>query len=143
MPMSKTIPSPRSMGGDLLKFLVFQVSMGETSVLANPGPDATEFRPEHAPDHIHLGANDGPRVRTEDFKPLAKHDAKKLSRKQIKFCEELAEESKGKIRKAQKSVFKHGRVILQRQGLGTLSIAAACRADPVWCADQIEAWVLP
>jgi RHS repeat-associated protein len=37
---------------------------GETSVHANPGPGATDFRPEHGPDHVHLGANDGPRVRT-------------------------------------------------------------------------------
>jgi len=116
---------------------------GETSVHANPGPDATDFRPEHGPDHVHLGANDGPRVRTSDFQPFSKDDALKLSRKQKKFCEGLAEASKDKIRKAQEAIFKHGKIILQIQAGGTISIAAACRADPLWCADRIEEGTLP
>jgi RHS repeat-associated protein len=116
---------------------------GETSVHANPGPDATDFRPEHGPDHVHLGANDGPRVRTSDFHPFSKDDALKMSRKQKKFCEGLAEASKDKIRKAQEAIFKHGKIILQIQAGGTISIAAACRADPLWCADRIEEGTLP
>ena len=62
---------------------------GETQVNANPGPEATDFRPDHGPDHIHLGTNDGPRVRTSDFKPFSPDDAKKMTRKQVKFCENL------------------------------------------------------
>ena len=116
---------------------------GETSVHANPGPDATDFRPEHGPDHVHLGANDGPRVRTSDFQPFSKDDALKMSRKQKKFCEGLAEASKVKIRKAQEAIFKHRKIILQTQAGGTISIAAACRADPLWCADRIEKGTLP
>jgi len=116
---------------------------GETSVHANPGPGATDFRPEHGPDHVHLGANDGPRVRTSDFKPFSDEDARKMTRKQKQFCEGLADSAKDKIRRAQQSIFKHGRVILQIQGGGMLSIAAACRNDPVWCAAQIEAGALP
>jgi hypothetical protein len=115
---------------------------GETSIHANPGPDATTFRPDHGPDHIHLGKNDGPRVRTSDFQPFSDDDARRMSRKQKKFCEGLSDVSKDKIRKAQSSIFKHGRIILSIGG-GVTSIAAACRADPIWCAEQIEVGNLP
>ncbi|HEY1127852.1 MAG TPA: RHS repeat-associated core domain-containing protein [Roseateles sp.] len=118
-------------------------AQGETSVHANPGPDATTFRPEHGPDHVHLGANDGPRVRTSDFKPFSDADAQRMTRKQKKFCEGLAESSKDKIRKAQQSIFKNGRIIAQIQAGGLASIAAACRNDPQWCSEQIDAGVLP
>jgi len=111
---------------------------GETSVHANPGPDATTHRPEHGPDHIHLGKNNGPRVRTSDFEPFSDDDARRMSRKQRKFCEALTDEAKDKIRKAQSSIFKHGRALLTIMG-GSSSIAASCRADLVWCAAQIEA----
>ena len=67
---------------------------GETSIHANPGPDATDFRPEHGPAHVHLGKNDGPRVRTSDFKPFSEEDAKGLTRKQKQFCEQPSDESK-------------------------------------------------
>jgi hypothetical protein len=116
---------------------------GETSVHANPGPEATDFRPDHGPDHIHLGKNDGPRVRTSDFQPMSADDAKKMSRKQVKFCEALGDESKELIRKRQGQIFKYGKVLLQIQGGGLLSIAAACRNDPGWCLDQIDGGVLP
>lgn len=116
---------------------------GETSVHANPGPDATDYRPEHGPDHIHLGKNDGPRVRTSDFKPFSEEDARKLSRKQKQFCENIGEESKDLIRKRQRQIFQHGRVLLQLQAGGLLSISAACRADPGWCLEQIESGGLP
>lgn len=127
----------------LIKIPGIPGSSGETSVHANPGPNVTDFRPEHGPAHVHLGANDGPRVRTSDFKPYSDEDARKMTRKQMQFCDGLTASTKDKIRKVQQSIFKHGRVILQIQGGGLLSIAAACRNDPVWCAEQIEAGVLP
>ena len=127
----------------LIRIPGIQGATGETSVHANPGPGATDFRPEHGPAHVHLGANDGPRVRTSDFKPFSDEDARKMTRKQKQFCEGLADSAKDKIRKAQQSIFKHGRVILQIQGGGLLSIAAACRNDPIWCAEKIDAGVLP
>jgi RHS repeat-associated protein len=112
---------------------------GETSVHANPGPEATSFRPDHGSDHIHLGKNDGPRVRTSDFEPVSKEDAKKMTRQQKEFCQSLSDESKEKIRKAQRAIFKHGRAMasVMATGGGLSSIAAACRNDPVWCAEQI------
>ncbi|CCF97316.1 type IV secretion protein Rhs [Ralstonia solanacearum K60] len=116
---------------------------GETSIHANPGPEATAYRPDHGPDHIHLGTNDGPRVRMSDFKPLSEADAKRMSRKQLKFCEGLAEKSKDLIRTRQAQIFKYGKILLGIQAGGLTSIAAACRADPGWCLDQIDAGVLP
>lgn len=116
---------------------------GETSVHANPGPEATTYRPDHGPDHVHLGQNDGPRVRTSDFQPMSPEDAKRMSRKQKKFCEGLAEESKDLIRKRQSQIFKYGRVLLQVQAGGLLSISVACREDPGWCLEQINAGALP
>ena len=116
---------------------------GETSVHANPGPEATDYRAEHGPDHIHLGKNDGPRVRTDNFKPFSDDDAKKMSRKQLKFCENLSDEAKELIRKKQKQIFKYGRVLLQLQAGGLLSISAACRSNPGWCLDRIEEGALP
>ena len=83
-------------------------AVGETSIHANPGPNATTFRPEHGPDHVHLGANDGPRVRTSDFKPFSKADAERLSRKQKQFCEGLSEESKDLVRQQQGNIFEYG-----------------------------------
>jgi uncharacterized protein RhaS with RHS repeats len=127
----------------LIKIPNIPGAVGETSLHANPGPEATTFRPEHAPNHIHIGANDGPRVSTDSFLPLSEEDAKRMTRKQKDFCRGLAEDSKNKIRKTQQSIFKNGKIILQIQGLGALSIAAACRADPLWCAEQIESGVLP
>lgn len=116
---------------------------GETSVHANPGPEATTHRAEHGPDHVHLGKNDGPRVTTDTFQPMSAEDAKKMTRKQKKFCEELGDAAKDKIRKAQRSIFKHGTQIITISGGGLTSIAAACRNDPLWCAEQIESGVLP
>lgn len=116
---------------------------GETSVHANPGPKATDFRPDHGPDHIHLGKNDGPRVRVSDFEPLSADDAKKLTRKQRQFCEGLSEKSKDLIRQRQGQIFKYGKVLLQLQVGGLLSISAACRNDPGWCLDQIEGGLTP
>jgi RHS repeat-associated protein len=127
----------------LIKIPGIPGAVGETSVHANPGPEATTYRPDHGPDHIHLGANDGPRVTTDTFEPMSADDAKKMTRKQKKFCEGLAESAKDKIRKAQKSIFKHGTMALSIGAGGLTSIAAACRNDPFWCIEQIEAGALP
>jgi hypothetical protein len=116
---------------------------GEVSLHANPGPDATDFRAEHGPDHVHLGSNSGPRVRTTDFKPFSPEDARRMTRKQMRFCETLSEESKDLIRKRQVQIFKFGRFLPAVQAGGLLSVAAACRNDPGWCLDQIEGGLRP
>jgi RHS repeat-associated protein len=92
----------------LVKILGVPNSVGETSLHANPGPNATNFRPEHGPDHVHLGGNDGPRVTTDSFKPYSKADAMKMTRKQTQFCEGLSEESKDLIRTQQRNIFEYG-----------------------------------
>jgi len=85
-------------------------SSGETSVHANPGPEATSFRPDHAPDHIHLGKNDGPRVSTDNWKPLSQADAAKMTKEQTSFCKKLTDETKSILSKRQRQVFKYGRI---------------------------------
>jgi hypothetical protein len=40
-------------------------------------------------------------------------------------------------------IFKYGKILVQIQTGGLTSIAAACRADPNWCLDQIDAGNLP
>ncbi|EGT3575814.1 RHS repeat protein, partial [Citrobacter amalonaticus] len=82
---------------------------GDTSVHANPGPGATDFRPDHAPDHVHLGKNDGPRVSTDNWKPLSQSDAAKMSKEQNSFCKKLTDESKKILSKRQSQVFKFGK----------------------------------
>lgn len=59
---------------------------GETPVHANPGPDVTDFRPEQGPAHVHLGANDGPRVRTSDFMPFSDEDNSPVTRSTAAVC---------------------------------------------------------
>jgi RHS repeat-associated protein len=115
---------------------------GQTSIHANPGPDATDFRPEHGPGHVHLGKNDGPRVSTSDFKPFSEADARRMTKEQKKFCENLTDESKKLVRKRQVNVFKYGKTLLQIQAGGLLSISAACRNDPNWCLEQIDQGVI-
>ena len=94
----------------LIKIPGIPSAEGETSVRANPEPKATDFRPDHGPDHIHLGKNDGPRVDTEKFEPLSADDDKKMTRKQKKFCSWLSDESKAIIRKHQRSIFDYGKL---------------------------------
>jgi len=94
----------------LVRILDIPGANGETSVNANPGPEATDYRAEHDPPHVHLGSNSGPRVSTKDFKPLSDDDAKKMTRKQLKFCESLSEQSKDLIRQRQQQIFKYGRI---------------------------------
>ena len=106
------------------------------------GSDATDFRPEHGPNHVHLGSNDGPRVRADTFGPFSDADEKRLSKKTEEFCKELSDGSKEKIQKRQLQVFQYGKAVLQRQGMGLLSVAATCRADPVWCLEQLEQGVI-
>jgi uncharacterized protein RhaS with RHS repeats len=84
---------------------------GETSVNANPGPDATTYRAEHDPPHVHIGGNDGPRVSTKDFEPLSDKDAKAMTPKQKKFCASLSEDTKNLIRQSQRQIFKFGRIM--------------------------------
>lgn len=56
---------------------------GETLIHAKPGLNATDFRPEDEPHHVHLGeANDGPRVGTENFEPLDDKDARRMTTEQ-------------------------------------------------------------
>ncbi len=117
---------------------------GETTVHANPGPEATELRPEHAPDHVHLGSNDGPRVRTDTFEPLTPEDAKRMTRKQGAFCKNLSEKTKGLIRTRQRQIFKYGRLLVPTiTGPALNSVHATCQQDPFFCLQLIEDGVLP
>jgi RHS repeat-associated protein len=84
---------------------------GELTVHANPGRDVivdAAARAEHGPAHIHLGRNDGPRVRIKDFLPYSEDDARKMTPKQLKFCKGLDNKTKNLIRKRAKSVYKRG-----------------------------------
>ncbi|ASG52832.1 MAG TPA: RHS repeat protein [Salmonella bongori] len=84
---------------------------GDTSVHANPGPEATSFRPDHSPDHIHLGKNDGPRLSTDNWKPLSQADAEKMSKEQKYFCKKLTDEAKKILSERQKQIFKYGKLL--------------------------------
>lgn len=84
---------------------------GDTSVHANPGPEATSFRPDHSPDHIHLGKNDGPRLSTDNWKPLSQADAVKMSKEQKSFCKRLTDEAKKILSERQKQIFKYGKFL--------------------------------
>ena len=92
---------------------------------------------------MHLDKNDGPRVNVSDFKPFSEADATRMTKEQTKFCETLSDDSKKLIRKRQSQIFRNGKILLQIQGGGLLSISAACRADPAWCLDQIDEGILP
>ena len=111
------------------------------SIHANPGPDATSFRPEHDPPHVHLGSNDGPRVDTKNFRPLSEKDARKMTKEQRKMCSSLSNGQRSLIRARQAAVFKHGKYILKAMSMpmvGADSFTNACRSDPVKCAELIE-----
>ncbi|MBE3468892.1 RHS repeat protein, partial [Enterobacter cloacae complex sp. P15RS] len=84
---------------------------GVTSVHANPGPEATSFRPDHSPNHIHLGKNDGPRVSTDDWKPLSQADAAKMSKEQNAFCKKITDDAKKLLSERQRQVFRYGRLL--------------------------------
>ena len=112
---------------------------GQTTVHANPGPDATDFRPEHGPAHVHLGSNDGPRVRTDNFQPLTDADARRMSREQKRFCRNLTDNQKDLIRARQLNVFRHGRAILMLLATPAIaldSLQAACQQDPFFCLEN-------
>ena len=101
---------------------------------ANPGPEATTFRAEHAPAHIHLGRADGPRVDVENFKPLSEKDALRMTREQKKMCESLTDSQKALIRTRQAQIYKYGRYILKAMSLPAASadsLTNACRSDPI------------
>lgn len=96
----------------LINLKIPGVSRG-TTIHANPGPEATAFRPDHNPPHVHLGTNDGPRVDTQNFEPLDESDARKMTKEQKKMCKDLSSNQKDLIRSRQKSVFKNGSFILR------------------------------
>lgn len=116
------------------------------SIHANPGPEATNFRPEHAPAHVHLGGNDGPRVDTQNFQPLSQKDAMKMTKEQKSMCSRLTQVQKELIRARQSAVFKYGKVMLKAMALpliGADSFTVTCRQDPVACAQLIETIGVP
>ncbi len=111
------------------------------SIHANPGPEATTFRAEHDPPHVHLGSNDGPRVDTENFKPLSEADARKMTKEQRKMCDALNGGQKSLIRARQAAVFRYGKYIIKAMSMplvGADSFTNACRSDPLKCAELIE-----
>lgn len=112
---------------------------GQTTVHANPGPDVTDFRPEHEPLHVHLGNNEGPRVRTDNFEPLTDRDARRMTKEQKKFCSTLSDNQKNLIRARQLNVFRHGRAILALLATPAIaldSLLAACQQDPFFCLEN-------
>lgn len=112
---------------------------GQTTVHANPGPDVTDYRPEHGPPHVHIGSNDGPRVRTDNFEPLTDADARRLTKEQKKFCKNLTQNQKNLIRARQLNVFRHGRAILALLATPAIaldSLQAACQQDPFFCLEN-------
>jgi RHS repeat-associated protein len=126
----------------LIKIPGIPDSDGETSVHANPGPEATVpgSQMEHDPPHIHLGSNDGPRVLTKDFTPYSAKDAARMTRKQVKFCKSLSDEAKTLIRLRQSQVFKYGKVLsaLMAAPIALDSATAACSQDPFFCIDNMS-----
>ena len=115
---------------------------GETTVHANPGPDVVPpgARSEHEPSHVHLGSNEGPRVRTDTFEPLTPEDARRMSGKQKKFCKKLTDQAKNLIRTRQQHVFKYGRVMAALMATPPMfldSVMSTCRQDPFFCAENM------
>lgn len=111
---------------------------GETSVHANPGPGVTDFRAEHTPHHVHLGSNEGPRVNTKTWEPLTESDARRMSRRQAKFCRNLSDADKALITTRQASVFRYGKiltVLLATPALGLDSLTNSCKTDPMFCIE--------
>lgn len=124
---------------------------GELSVHANPGPAATNFRPEHRPPHVHLGDNSGPRLRTDTWEPYSETDARRMTKKQAKFCKNLTDAQKSLIKMRAESVFQSGRLPVRPsstyrgrgtvRGLGPLSaisIISGIIADAVETAREAE-----
>jgi len=77
-------------------------------------------------------------VSTETFEPLSADDARRMTRGQKKFCEGLAEESKGLIRLRQRQIFRFGRIIQAIELSSPMaldSLTATCRTDPFFCID--------
>jgi hypothetical protein len=99
---------------------------GELSIHGNPGPGATDYRPEHLPPHVHLGTNDGPRMSTIDFKPLSDADATAMTKNQKSFCESLRSEQKAMIKKRSKAIYKFGsfKKALSFVGIGITALTA-------------------
>jgi len=114
---------------------------GETAIHANPGPDVTPpgSRAEHNPAHVHMGSNDGPRVRTDTFEPYSDDDARRMSKKQKRFCKKASDTIKNLIRTRQSNVYSYGRRLLGLMALpviGLDSVTNACRNDPFFCMEM-------
>ena len=126
----------------LIKIPDIPGSYGETSVHANPGPEATVpgSRMEHDPPHIHLGSNDGPSVLTSDFTPYSAKDAARMTPKQLKFCKNLSDASKNLIRLRQSQIFRFGKVLsaLAAARVGVDSLTTTCGQDPFFCIDNLS-----
>ena len=109
---------------------------GETTVHANPGPEAvpqgSRIPVEHGPAHVHMGGNSGPRVRLDDFEPFSEKDARMMSRRQRNFCKALSEEDKARIRARQAEVFKKG-FFTGAVGLFADTVTQHCTNDPLDC----------
>jgi RHS repeat-associated protein len=128
-------------GIDPLGLINLNIDGVPISIHANPGPEATNYRPEHDPPHVHLGSNDGPRVDTQNFEPLSKKDAAKMTKEQIKMCGRLTDAQKDLIRARQAMVFKYGRILSIAAALpkvGVDSFTRACQTDIVFCVELIE-----
>jgi RHS repeat-associated protein len=113
---------------------------GETGVHANPGPDVVPpgAMSEHEPAHVHLGDNNGPRVRTDTWEPYSAEDERRMSRKQIKFCKNLTDAQKSLITQRQLNVYKYGRRLLTLMATPAIaldSLTASCKQDPIFCMD--------
>jgi len=114
---------------------------GDTNVHANPGPDVVPpgARAEHDPPHIHLGSNDGPRVRTDTWEPYSDDDARRLNRKQKKFLKNLTDQQKNVISNRQQNVFRYGRrlaALMAMPVIGMDSLTNSCRQDPWFCMEN-------
>ncbi len=78
------------------------------SIHANPGPSATDSRAEHGPAHVHLGANDGPRLNIRTFEPFSEEDSREMTKEMKKMCKNFSNKEKNLIRKRAAGVFKRG-----------------------------------
>ncbi len=95
---------------------------------------------EHEPPHIHLGGNDGPRVRTDTWEPYSPKDEREMTTKQKKFIKKLCDADKELIRNRQQNVYRFGKTILKGlAGPMTLTPYAYCQVDIGRCIDTIEA----
>ena len=87
---------------------------GNLAVKAYPGPNATQNRIEHTPDHIHVQQGSGKntidvRYRTDTWKPYDSSDALKETKDMKRFMKSLTPQAKDYISSAQKDIFNTGK----------------------------------